>query len=139
MKDTEQVKIVENLKLRKAEEKDCRFLFDLWNDEDVRKNSFQTQPILYEQHETWFCRKLLDEQTKIFILEQEQQSVGQVRIDGCEGKGEISYALCKEAKGHGYSKWILSELERRAREGFWCSGLIAEVKKIQHPEKYSSS
>lgn len=119
---------MENLRLRKAEEKDCRFLFDLRNEEEVRKNSFQTQLIPYEQHEIWFRRKLAEEQTKIFILEQGQQPVGEVRIDICDGEAEISYALCKEARGHGYSKWMLAELERRAGEEFWCRGLIAEVK-----------
>lgn len=123
------VKRVEGLMLRRAEEKDCRFLFDLRNEEEVRKNSFQTQPIPYEQHETWFRRKLSEKQTKIFILELEQQPAGQVRIDICGEKAEISYALCRGARGHGYSKWMLSELELRARKDGWCSGLIAEVKR----------
>lgn len=120
---------MEGLKLRRAEEKDCRFLFDLRNEEEVRKNSFQMQPIPYEQHETWFRRKLSEQQTKIFILEQGQQPVGQVRMDICGGKAEISYALCKSARGHGYSKWMLSELELRAREAGWCRGFTAQVKR----------
>lgn len=122
-------KRVEDLMLRRAEEKDCRFLLDLRNEEEVRKNSFQTQLISYEQHDVWFRRKLSEEQTKIFILELGQQPVGQVRMVLCGRKAEISYALSKAARGHGYSRWMLSELELRAREAGWCSGLIAQVKR----------
>lgn len=126
---TRRVRKVKDLKLRKAEKKDCRFLFDLRNEEEVRKSSFQAQPIPYEHHEMWFNGKMSGEQSKIFILELGQRPVGQVRMDICGEKAEISYALCKAVRGHGYSKWMLSELERRVRGEGWCSGFVAEVKR----------
>ena len=39
---------MQKLTLTRATEEDCRFLYDLRNDEDVRKNSFQTETFSYE-------------------------------------------------------------------------------------------
>ena len=41
---------MQKLTLTRATEEDCRFLYDLRNDEDVRKNSFQTETFSYESH-----------------------------------------------------------------------------------------
>ena len=120
---------MDELKLRRAEKNDSRFLFALRNDEKVRKNSFHTEKISYEQHETWFERKLSEPQTKIFILEKEMQPMGQIRVEIAENAAEISYALCREFRGKGYAKWMLAELERLAVEKNWCDKLIAEVKR----------
>lgn len=38
------------LRLRRAEKEDCRFLYELRNEEEVRKNSFQTGIFSYEDH-----------------------------------------------------------------------------------------
>ncbi|WP_158002136.1 hypothetical protein [Clostridium botulinum] len=39
-------------KLRKVNEKDCEPLFQWANDKEVRKNSFNTEDIIYEEHRT---------------------------------------------------------------------------------------
>lgn len=118
----------QELNLRKAFWSDCRFLFRLRNEDEVRKNSFQTSEIPYSSHENWFAQKLQDFNTVIYILERNGQAVGQVRADRQERTAEISYALCREARGRGLSRWMLSELENRLREDGFCSELYAEVK-----------
>lgn len=114
--------------LRKADENDVGFLYELRNEEEVRKNSFQTEWIPYEQHTEWFDRKLLNPNTKIFILEFEGKRIGQVRAERSGRTIEISYALCKEFRGNGYSKWMLTELEKRIRKEYIDAELFAEVK-----------
>ena len=47
------MKHIQKLTLTKATEEDCRFLYDLRNEEDVRKNSFQTESFSYESHVAW--------------------------------------------------------------------------------------
>ena len=59
----------QELNLRKAFWSDCRFLFRLRNEDEVRKNSFQTSEIPYSSHENWFAQKLQDFNTVIYILE----------------------------------------------------------------------
>lgn len=117
------------LALRRATEADCRFLFELRNDKTVRMNSFQTDEILYEQHEKWLKRKLASPDSEIYILLLDEVNVGQVRIDVTDGIGEISYALCSEARGHGYSKWMLAQTEQEMRRTKACRELFAEVKR----------
>ena len=143
----------QELNLRKACWSDCRFLFRLRNEDEVRKNSFQTSEIPYSSHENWFAQKLQDVNTVIYILERNGQAIGQVRADRQERTAEISYALCREARGRGLSRWMLSELENRLREDGFCSELYAEVKREntasqkifqslgyrQKPEKYGFS
>ena len=116
----------QELNLRKACWSDCRFLFRLRNEDEVRKNSFQTSEIPYSSHENWFAQKLQDFNTVIYILERNGQAIGQVRADRQERTAEISYALCREARGRGLSRWMLSELENRLREDGFCNELYAE-------------
>ena len=82
------------LRLRRAEKEDCRFLYELRNEEEVRKNSFQTGIFSYEDHVAWFERKLEEKNTRIYILEQDGERIGQARVDLEGQNGEISYALC---------------------------------------------
>ncbi len=121
--------MIENgLTLRRADENDVGFLYELRNEEEVRKNSFQTEWIPYEQHTEWFERKLLNPDTRIFILEFEGKRIGQVRTEKSGRTIEISYALCKEFRGNGYSKCMLTELEKRVRKEYIDAELLAEVK-----------
>ena len=77
----------------------------------------------------WFERKLEEKNTRIYILEQDGERIGQARVDLEGQNGEISYALCLRARGHGYSKWMLGSIEEELREQAVCRKLIAEVKR----------
>lgn len=98
---------MQKLTLTRATEEDCRFLYDLRNEEDVRKNSFQTETFSYESHVAWYKEKLGDKQTQIYVLKQDGENIGQARVDLHGVDGEISYALCQKARGYGYAKWML--------------------------------
>lgn len=120
---------MQKLTLTKATEEDCRFLYELRNEEDVRKNSFQTETFSYESHVVWYKEKLGDKQTQIYVLKQNGVNIGQVRVDLHGLNGEISYAICPKARGYGYAKWMLGCLEERLREQAFCRKLTAEVKR----------
>lgn len=130
------------LRLRRADANDCRFLHELRNDAEVRINSFHTEQIPYDRHCQWYEDRSQDDNTLIWILEKDGCAIGQVRLDiqasshaaaqsdgKCDSQAEISYALCKEARGHGYAKWMLQEAERIAREMKRFRCLVAEVKR----------
>ena len=71
---------MQKLTLTRATEEDCHFLYDLRNEEDVRKNSFQTETFSYESHVAWYKEKLGDKQTQIYILKLDGENIGQARI-----------------------------------------------------------
>ena len=120
---------MQKLTLTRATEEDCRFLYDLRNDEDVRKNSFQTETFSYESHVAWYKEKLGDKQTQIYVLKLDGENIGQARVDLHGVDGEISYALCQKARGYGYAKWMLRCMEDRLREQAFCRKMTAEVKR----------
>ena len=119
----------EMLILQRASAEDCQFLYKLRNDETVRRNSFQTERIPYEQHEAWFLRKMSDKNTRVYILRETGVRAGQVRVDIDGARAEISYALCMEARGRGLGRWMLTELEQQLVKEQACDELVAEVKR----------
>lgn len=114
--------------LRKATKDDCVFLYELRNEKEVRQNSFCTEEIGFQEHRTWFEKKMQDRNTCIYILEYGEDRIGQVRVDIAGEEAEISYALCKSARGHGYSKWMLKEAQKNVMEVFGKKKFIADVK-----------
>ncbi|MBI4644486.1 MAG: UDP-2,4-diacetamido-2,4,6-trideoxy-beta-L-altropyranose hydrolase, partial [Deltaproteobacteria bacterium] len=59
---------LETITLRAAVKDDCRMLWEWANDPEVRKNSFSSDPIPWEQHVSWFESKLRDPGYLFFIV-----------------------------------------------------------------------
>lgn len=100
-----------DITLKRASKEDCNLLFNWINDEDVRKNSFSSDKILYEDHIKWFNNKINSDKCIIFILKFKDTPVGQVRIDIESEIAVISYSLDKNYRGKGVSVVMLSLLE----------------------------
>jgi RimJ/RimL family protein N-acetyltransferase len=97
-----------NYKIRLANTSDCRLLFDWVNDPDVRKASFKSENIKWEDHEKWFIEKIKNPNTYIFIFEVEDKQVGQIRFDMEEDKSYlIDFSIQKEFRGLSYSSMII--------------------------------
>lgn len=120
----------EKLYLRSATVDDMNILFDWANEPSVRKNSFNTNNISIDEHKAWLERVLADMHTKLFILQEDDNPVGQVRLALKDGKWQISYSIAPAYRGQGYGKIILrlaeNELIHRGHTG---EKLYAEVKK----------
>ena len=123
------------LYLRKATENDVDILFKWANDEVVRKNSFCTEKIKYEDHLAWFDKLLKDSNRMQLILEQNDEGqinlIGQIRLSLEENgtQAEIGYSVDSSYRGMGYGKQMLrmaaAELQREYPK---ISRLIAKVK-----------
>ena len=119
------------LRIRIAEEDDCRFLFDLRNHPIVREASFNTDEILIDQHEAWFEKTLKDSNTIIFVgLNDSEERYGMVRFTKEGNKATISVAISPSLHGEGYGTSLLKECcglylsqEMQVHE------IIAEIKK----------
>lgn len=109
----------DNMELRCANMDDAELILKWRNDADTRRNSFSEKEITLEDHLKWFSGRLSDSGCHIFILENEEKAVGNIRLDilDDEGKiGEISYMVAPECRGQGYGGILLQRIEDKARE-----------------------
>lgn len=88
-------------------------IFEWANDEETRKNSFNSEKIEYESHVAWMKRKLADSNCLFYVMKHGDSNVGQLRIDVEGNKGIISYSISKDFRGMGYGKVILSLAEEQ--------------------------
>lgn len=68
------------IKMFCATEKDSRIIWEWRNHFEVRRNCFNTQPISWQEHNTWFLQKLSDTYTKIYIARYGGDKVGVIRF-----------------------------------------------------------
>ncbi|NFA59979.1 GNAT family N-acetyltransferase [Clostridium sporogenes] len=113
-----------NTILRDVTEKDIDLLFNWVNDTSVRKNSFNTKIINYEEHKEWFEKKIIAEDSYMFILEINSIPVGQIRVDIQEKAGIIDYSIDKNYRAKGYGLLILIKLEEKIIDS------ISELEKL---------
>ena len=106
--------------LREAEQTDIELLFAWANDPVVRQNSFTTDPIPYEDHRRWFQRIMADDKVLQYIMMDDENPVGQIRLNLENDTAEIGYSIAVEYRGRGYGHKILR--------------LIVDEVKEQHPE-----
>lgn len=97
------------MKIRSARISDAELLYSWVNDKDVRQNSFNQNPIHWENHIVWLTKKLSENNVKIFILELDAIPVGQIRYELAENdKWIIDYSIFKKYRGRGLGKQIIS-------------------------------
>lgn len=115
--------------LRDVTQEDRDLLFQWANDDTVRKNSFSSDKILYENHCNWFDNMMKDEQCIQWILQVGEQSVGQIRLKLEGVNAEIGYSICVERRGEGFGKQILKLALQRVKKEFpTVKKLTAKVK-----------
>lgn len=122
--------------LRRAEKVDMDLLFKWANDPVVRSNSFNTEPIPYENHVKWFNKIMEDETVLQFILMDGDTPIGQIRLNIDGEDAEIGYSIGSEFRGKGYGHKILQLTANEVRTNHpEIRSLIAKVK----PENKASN
>lgn len=115
--------------LREAAQADMDLLFSWANDPLVRKNSFRSDPISYEDHVKWFNRIMEDNNVLQFILLDDDIPVGQIRLNLCNGDAEIGYSIIADYRGKGYGHRILQLIKQKIQMDYPCiKKLTAKVK-----------
>ena len=92
---------------------DCRFLFDLVSDPDVRESAIDTRPISWENHLPWFERLMSDSSRCQYIaVDEDEELVGQIRFErGYWGNApvvDVDVSLVPEHRGKGLSSELIS-------------------------------
>lgn len=99
------------INIRKANENDLMLYFDWTNDEEVRKQSFNSNPIPFENHEKWFHKKIVDKNCLMLVFEDAQQTpIGQVRFENNEDErtSVTGVSLDKRFRGQKLADKILA-------------------------------
>jgi RimJ/RimL family protein N-acetyltransferase len=126
----------EKIHFRSADKGDVDLYFNWANDEEVRKNSFSTDKVIYENHVKWFNSKLDLENYHFYLFQNEENiPVGQVRI--VQGPETIiGISIDKNFRG----KSLGAEMLKQACTDFLLkntSEIIAAYIKIENKASYS--
>lgn len=97
-----------NSVFREVNDGDCLKIFEIANDDEVRKSSFNSEKIKLDDHKVWFNNILKDKSVKFYVLEFKNDLIGQLRLDYDEEFPVISISLNKKYRGLGLSKILLS-------------------------------
>lgn len=96
------------LKARRATQADSRLLWEWVNDPEVRASAFNTEPIPWEGHQSWFERRLVDPGCLIaVIVDGSETPVGQVRFEGEGDEVVVDISVAPAMRGRGYASAVL--------------------------------
>lgn len=91
--------------LRPAGWRDTLFLWRLRNEEEVRSQSFSTDPVGLWNHLRWLRAVFRDPRRRLYVA----PGVGQVRLDEENGAAEISIAIQRDHRGGGAGTALLED------------------------------
>lgn len=115
--------------LKKATIENCELIFRWANDEFVRKNSFNSSQINFQDHINWFRSKINSPDCFLFVCYDGQNPVGQIRIDVEEDVGIINYMVDGQFRGMGYgTEFLKSVVNEMKKSGAKISKLIGKTK-----------
>lgn len=113
------------LKLKKATYSDAELLFQWANDPLVRESAFNQKKINWEDHLLWFKNVLHSLHKEIYILEKNDESIGQIRLEYQKGWWKIDYSIDTNFRGLGYGKRLIEMVIARFSE----RRFLAQVKR----------
>lgn len=96
--------------LRKAQNEDMHDVFELSNEDFVRRYSINPNKIQWNDHVTWFNRVLSDENVVFYVAtDQNGGFYGQIRYNLDRSQATVSISLSGALRGKGLSKRLLNE------------------------------
>ncbi len=93
--------------LRKATADDLMLLYNWANDPEVRRHSFNTEPILLENHTRWFQVKLADPAAALYLADVAGVPAAHIRFDIQNGTAVLSYLISEKYRGKGLGHTVL--------------------------------
>lgn len=89
----------EEFSIRLVDKNDIKNVFELSNDKTVRQNSIHSEQIAWEDHVTWFLKRIEDQTNPFYIIEDKNNNfIGQVRFD-TEEEAIISISIAESFRG----------------------------------------
>lgn len=99
------------MKIRRANEKDCEFIFEWIQSPEVRAAGFSDDKIEWEEHKQWFQNRLADEETAMYMAELNsfQNPIGHVRFEVENSIPECSVILNQLFRGKGLGTELIRD------------------------------
>jgi UDP-2,4-diacetamido-2,4,6-trideoxy-beta-L-altropyranose hydrolase len=97
----------EMIYFKKVDDEDVDILFKWINDPEVRSQSLSTNNITYEEHATWFSKKIADRNCHLYIACKNDIPVGMLRFDLNGDEALINYLVDKFQRGKGIGNSII--------------------------------
>jgi|SRR6218665_3149354 len=92
---------------RQANINDAQLIFDWSNDQETRKNSFNSEPIEWNSHVLWFEQRLKNNDL-ILIFEIDTQPIGMVRFSISNSNATIGVMVASEHRGKSYGSQMIT-------------------------------
>lgn len=116
------------LSFRRVTSSDVNLLFDWTNDPETRNNSFNNEPIPYEEHVAWFNHKINDANALLLLFYNPQnEPIGLVRFDHKKDHTIISISIDKDHRGKGHSTEMLKLACVEAKKSLLTEKILAYV------------
>jgi len=100
-----------NIVLKKATFEDIQILWEIRNNPKVKENFFDTSSVSFEEHKRWFIDKMGEENTEIYIAEDNGVKIGSVRFEDSEGVtsgvSSVSISIDSNFFGKGYGSEMI--------------------------------
>jgi glutamate-1-semialdehyde aminotransferase/L-amino acid N-acyltransferase YncA len=117
------------VKLRPVTHEDAAQLFAWLNAPDRREMSLATrEPVAWESHLTWLEARLDDPGSALWIADEGDTSVGQVRLQWAETGLEVSLYVAPEARRQGIGRSLLHHAAQAAARRWPGRTLLARVR-----------
>ena len=87
--------------LKKANLEDIRFFLNVRNDKDVRRFSFSSDIIRFNNHKKWFLDKFKNSKCLLFVIKYGKTKVGTLRVDLDNKSGTVNIAILPKFRGIG--------------------------------------
>lgn len=108
MTQTGDIQAIGAYRLRPAAYHDAALVWEWAIDPVTRANSFNSETISWEVHQSWYAKKLASPDCRLWIIELEQIPVGQIRYDRISAdKAQISFSVAPRVRGRGVGTLLL--------------------------------
>lgn len=102
------------IRVREVTTRDCRLLWEWANEPEVRRMSFNTEFIPFEDHKKWFDNKLSDPRCYQYIAEDATSlPIGQVRFDLKGNEANIGISVASKIRDRGFGTRLLKKALRK--------------------------
>lgn len=103
-----QIVLKNTVSLKKATIEDLQTTYEWAADPIVRAFSFSKHEISFEEHSSWFTKKISDENCLYLIAEMNGEKIGSIRFDLNNNEAIISYLIAPKFHGKGLGLIILT-------------------------------
>jgi len=117
------------IEYRKAIYEDVDVIFNWSNDNIVRLQSFNSEPIIYENHIKWFKNKVNDSESFFVICSVNKRPAGLVRFSKDAGSSVIGVLIDEKFRGRGLAPIFLRNSVKFYRESGDDQIILAYIKK----------